>query len=186
MKPILLFLVLLTLPEFLPAQHCPWDCTGMILLQTNIPAERFYKLELVLTDENKNELYDTVYGTGKDTWDECKFLSYEDFTAYRSQRTAVHHFYEYDTFYHFAQGLYMVKYNFCDNEGKKLYLRFFDQRSGNNSYRYIEIPESMRIHLHDYSRDLWARNTEEIKKSIQPFILKPACEDLLLDKEECK
>src|SRR6476620_4865408 len=99
MKTQLFIFVLLLSNNFLFAQHCPWDCTGMILLHTNLPKENLYKLDPVLTDENKNEIYDTVYGTGKDTWDECKFLSYDDFTAYRTGRIAVHHFYEYDTFY---------------------------------------------------------------------------------------
>jgi hypothetical protein len=116
----------------------------------------------------------------------ANFLCYEDFTAYRAGRTAIHHFYDYDTFYHFAQGLYIVKFNFCEYENTKLFVRVIDPRSGNNGYRYIEAPDSMRIHLHDYSRELWARNTKEIKKSIQPFILKPSCEELLLDNQACK
>jgi hypothetical protein len=74
MKAMLLLFMMITFDEFLFAQHCPWDCSGMVMLQTNIPKDTFYKLNPVLADENKNELYDTVYGTGKDTWDECKFF----------------------------------------------------------------------------------------------------------------
>lgn len=130
-------------------QHCPWDCSGMILLQTNIAKEKFYKLHPVLVDENKREITDTVYGTGKDTYDKCDFLSYEDFTAYRIQRIKVHHWYQYDTFYHFAKGGYIVKYNFCQYEGRKLYLRFQDPNSSTALFRYLEIPREKRMHLHN-------------------------------------
>lgn len=39
----------------------------------------------VLVDENKKKIVDTIYGTGADNIDNCDFLSYEDFTAYRTK-----------------------------------------------------------------------------------------------------
>ena len=185
MKKILLLYILLPQSFFLFAQHCPWDCSGMILLQTNVKKDRLYKLDPVLVDENKNEISDTMYGTGKDTHDPCSFLFYDDFTAYRIQRIKIHHWYQYDTVYYFAKGLFMVKYNFCNYEGRKLFLRFTDPYSTGLTFHYIEIPDSLRIHLHNYSNELFAGRAEVTRKKIQPFILKVNCEAFFFRKDEC-
>ena len=158
----------------------------MIMLQTNISKDVLYKLDPVLVDANKNKINDTVYGTGMDTHDPCGFLSYDDFIAYRTTRIQVHNWYRYDTFYRFAEGLFIVKFNFCDYEGRKLYLQFVDPHTQKGSFHYIEIPDSHRIHLHDYGRELFAGKSEKTKKDIQPFILKLDCDDLLLREDECQ
>lgn len=179
----LLFGVCSTFCSF--SQHCPWDCSGMILLQTNIPKEKLYKLQPVLVDENKNEITDTVYGTGKDTYDKCEFLSYEDFTAYRTKKIAIHYWYGYDTFYHFTKGGYIVKYNFCKYEGKKLYLRFRNTKSVTSGYQYIEIPGDKRMHLHNYNRELTGRETGQLQKMTKPFIRTVNCTQLGFPDNEC-
>ena len=84
-----LFLLLITTTG--RAQHCPWDCGGLLLLKTGISPGNFYKLSPVLVDENKNLIVDSIYGTGKESYDTCKFLSYEDFLRYRTQRTSIIH-----------------------------------------------------------------------------------------------
>jgi hypothetical protein len=83
------------------------------------------------------------------------------------------------------EGSAQVKFNFCDYEGRKLYLQFVDHAK-KGSFHYIEIPDSLRIHLQDYSRELFAGNSGKIKKDIQPFILELDCDDLLLRGDECR
>src|SRR2546423_15281458 len=90
------------------AQHCPWDCSGMIMFQTVSPKATIYKMDPVLVDENKIIVTDTMYGTGKETYDSCNFLLYSDFKSSRTKKIAIHHWYQYDTVYDFAGGLYFV------------------------------------------------------------------------------
>lgn len=186
MKKTILSVITFLVASFSFGQHCPWDCSGMILMQTSIPKEKLYLLHPVLVDANKKEVIDTVYGTGLDTHDNCEFLSYEDFTDYRAKKIALHYFYQYDTFYHFAAGGYLVKYNFCKYEGKKLYLRFEDPHTRDVTFRYIEIPANRRMHLHEYNNALLERETQELKKRTQPFVLKVSCEEWKLWANECK
>ncbi len=140
----------------------------------------------MLVDENKKEIIDTVYGTGLDTHDNCEFLSYEDFTAQRTKKIALHHWYAYDTFYHFTAGRYLVKYNYCKYREKKLYMRFEGPHTRGVTYRYIEIPANNRMHLHNYNNALRERKTKELQKLTQPFVLKVSCEDWKLRTGECK
>ena len=100
------------------AQHCPWDCSGMIIVETPVMKKTVYKLEPVLVDEDKKVIVDTMYGTDKPTYDRCDFLTYDDFTRERTKKIAIHHWYENDTFYHFAAGRYIVKYNYCEYRDK--------------------------------------------------------------------
>lgn len=172
MKFFFLLTLFITKSFFSHGQHCPWDCTGMILLQTNTTAETISHIDLVLVDEKCQSVTDTIFGTGLPTYDECAFLSYHDFTEYRIKRIALHHWYQYDTMYHFAEGYNLVKYNFCKYLGRKLYLRYLDQHMRSLNYHYIEIPDSLRIHLHDYNTEIREQRTEDIKKKIRPFILK--------------
>jgi len=156
------------------AQHCPWDCSGMIIVQTPVAKTMIYKMEPVLVDEDRKVIVDTLYGADKPTFDRCDFLSYDDFTRRRTEKIAIHDSYEYDTFYHFAAGHYIVKYNFCDYQDKKLYLRYTEPSAKSKIYHYLEIPASNRIHLHDFNSQLRGRKTEEIKKS--PGGLPPGAE----------
>lgn len=184
MRPVLIFFLLVVLQSG-KAQHCPWDCSGMILLQTTISREQTEKLRPVLVDESKKEITDTMYGTGKDTYDPCAFLYYDDFAKYRTEKIALHHWYQYDTVYHFAAGKYIVKYNFCKYNGKKLYLRFVDPYARGLTYHYIEIFPEKRIHLHNYSSQIFNGETEEIKTAVQPFTLSVSCKEWKLRENEC-
>lgn len=182
-----LFMSCLILPAItVKAQHCPWDCSGMILFQTTISKEQVYKLEPVLVDENKKIIADTIYGTGLPTYDNCSFLYYDDFKAYRTKKIAIHRWYAYDTAYHFAEGYYVVKINFCKFYKKKLFLRFTDPYSRGLRYRYIEIDSSGLFHLHSYSTDMNARRTDKIREAIKNFIVVMTCEKWMLRKEDCK
>jgi hypothetical protein len=186
MKKLLLLSVLFSQWFSLLAQHCPWDCSGMILLESDVPESVIAKLQLALVDENKNELNDTVYGTGKDLHDPCIFLPYKDFMAYRVDRIAVDRSYQHDTVYRFAEDLLMVKFNYCNYRDRKLYLRFINRHASPGSYYYVEIPDSLRIHLHEYSTELYAGKKEEIKKKVQPFIVRLDCDAFFLKQEECR
>ena len=126
-----------------------------------------------------------MYGTGKATYDLCEFKYYADFTKYRTRRIALHHWYEYDTVYHFAEGCYLVKYNFCEYTGKALYLRYADPYTKSPLYHYIEIPESGRIHLHNYNNQLRDQKTEEIKNDLKNLILLLNCKEWGLKSQEC-
>jgi hypothetical protein len=168
------------------AQHCPWDCTGMIQLQTDISKETVYKMRPVLVDEKKMVVTDTIYGTGKDTYDRCDFLFYDDFVKYRKKKIAIHHWYQYDTMYHFAEGRYIVHYNFCKYRGKKLFLRYIDPYSKSKGYRYIEIPADKRIHLHDYNNQLRQNETAELKSATKQFVLEIDCEKWGVLKKDCR
>jgi hypothetical protein len=169
MRPAFLILVIL-LSQLAKAQHCPWDCSGMILMKTTIAKEQLYKLKPVLVDENKNIIIDTIYGTGLDTYDTCNFLYYDDFIKYRAGKISLHHWYGYDTVYHFASGYYMVKTNFCKYKGRKLFLQFTEPGKPGLKYHYLEIKPASLFHLHDFNREINERKTAEIKKAVLPFI----------------
>jgi hypothetical protein len=168
-KGILLLIILLSIKGM--AQHCPWDCAGMIMLETDLAKEKIEHLNLVLVDENYKEVVDTVYGTGKETYDYCIFLELDPFTEYRKGKIAVLHWYAYDTTYAFANGNYIVKYNYCKYRNKKLYIRYLDQYNRALVFHYIEIPDGKRIHLHDYNKELIGRENEEIRKDVKPKVM---------------
>lgn len=169
----LIFLCLLAGSFSASGQHCPWDCSGMILFKTDIPDTAFNKLNPVLVDENKNSITDTMYGTGLDTYDACRFLLYSDFKAYRTAKIKLHHWYQYDTLYNFANGYYVVKFNYCrfKRTGKSLYVRLNTSNVQQPEYHYIEVLPVNRIHLHDYSQLINHHDHEAILREIQPFIL---------------
>ena len=186
MKQALLsfFGVLIFLRSF--SQHCPWDCSGMIIVETPVAKGMVYKLEAVLVDEEKKVIVDTMYGTDKPTYDRSDLLSYDDFTKERTKKIAIHHWYEYDTFYHFAAGHYIVKFNFCEYQDKRLYLRYSDPSFKSKVYQYIEIPATNRVHLHDYNSQLRERKTEEIKNDLKASVLVLNCAEWNLKKQDCK
>ena len=79
------------------AQHCPWDCTGFLMIKTNASEAEMKKLKPVLVDGRKKPVVDTLYGTGLPTYDLCTFLLYRDFKKYRTERIKLHWVYQYDT-----------------------------------------------------------------------------------------
>jgi len=168
------------------AQHCPWDCSGMILLHSNVEKEQVYKLEPVLVDENKKIIVDSLYGTGKPTFDTCNFLYYDDFLAYRTKRIEWHYWYGYDTVYHFAAGNYVVKLNYCKYSDQKIYLRLREPYTSETRYRYIEIPNSSLLHLHEYNNMIRERETAAMKEAIKGAVIEMNCEKWMLRKEDCK
>jgi hypothetical protein len=185
MRPVLI-LFLLVVCQITNAQHCPWDCTGMIMLQTDVPKEKVYKMKPVLVDENKKVITDTIFGTGLPTYDRCDFLEHRDFTSYRAKRITLYHFYQNDTAYHFAEGKYIVHYNFCEYRDKELYLRYIDPASKKIKYLYVAIPASNRIHLHEYNEEIRERRTDELKQALKDFVLTMPCTKWGLKKEDCK
>jgi len=178
--------LLLKASQFCQAQHCPWDCAGMIMLQTDISKEKVYKMKPVLVDENKNVITDTLFGTGQPTYDRCDFMEHKDFTAYRKKRIALHYVYEYDTSYYFAAGKYIVHYNFCEYRDKNLYLRYNDSYSVETKYIYVPIPEANRIHLHEYNNEIRQMQTNKLKQGLKKFELAIPCTKWGLKKEDCK
>ena len=169
----LLFLSLLIITVSTSAQHCPWDCSGLLMIKTDATKGEMKKLDPVLVDINNKPVIDTLYGSGAGTYDLCRFLYYDDFLKFRINRIQVHYWYGYDTVYHFAKEHYVVRFNYCrySTDGPTdLFIRYNDP-SSSSGYKYIEIPASRRIHLHDYSREINKGQTAEILQSIQPFIL---------------
>lgn len=168
----LAFIVLLFLSGQAAAQHCPWDCSGMILLKTDLTGDEFKRLSPVLVDNNEQVVVDTIYGTGLETNDSCRFLSYADFVNYRTDKIKLHHWYGFDTLYYFAKGQYLVRYNFCKykKEGNNdLFIRFTDPVTRED--HYIDIPIGRRIHLHDLNREIRERKTLEEIPSLQGLVL---------------
>lgn len=149
------FILLLFLSRQAAAQHCPWDCSGLLMLKTTLTVAEFNQLSPMLVDGDKNPVIDTVYGTGVDSYDTCRFLYYDDFVDYRTKRIKLHYWYNYDTLYRFAKDHYVVRYNYCKYKkagNSDLFLRYKDTVT--KEYHYIEIPLSRRIHLHDLNREI--------------------------------
>lgn len=166
---IILFLISLNANS----QHCPWDCSGMLLLKTNISPAEFRSLSPVLVDKYKRIVMDTIYGTGLDTYDTCRFLFFDDFQLYRTERIKTHYWYGHDTSYHFARGLYLVRYNYCKfglRGNGEVFIRYNDPSGLPDSYRYLPVPDSSGIHLHDLYLQLNRREYDEILVKVQPRI----------------
>ncbi len=168
----------LLLTTYSHAQHCPWDCSGMIVVETNVTREKIAELRPILVAENDKSIC-------KDTYDECELLYYDDFTEKRKSKVTEHPFYRYDTAYIFAQGKYIVKYNYCDFRGT-LYLRYVNPYRRDLHYEMIEVPENKRIHLHDYNNLIRERNCAGMDTLLQPYILQLNCIDLGLYEVDCR
>lgn len=153
------------------AQHCPWDCSGMIMLKTDLSPEEFAKLSPVLVDGNKQLIIDTIYGTGLDTHDTCRFYFYDDFVRYRTSKIKLHHWYGYDTVYYFAKEHYLVRYNYCrySRGDTSLFIQYNDPQTGMK--KILEVPSGKRIHLHNYYRQIYQRLTLDKIPAIQELIL---------------
>ncbi|HUR66708.1 MAG TPA: hypothetical protein VMZ03_10195 [Chitinophagaceae bacterium] len=164
-------LFFLLLPAVVSAQHCPWDCSGLLMIQTNASPAELKKIDPLVVDGNKEVLVDSIYGTGKETADSCRILFYDDFLAYRTERTKIHHWYGYDTLFYFAKDHFVARFNFCRYDNKQLFIRFNDL-SVPGGYSYIEIPDDRRIHLHEYNTQIRERRTGELLTVVQPFIMK--------------
>ena len=168
------------------AQHCPWDCSGLLLVKTDVSPENIYKLFPVLVNEKKEIIVDTIYGTGKPTYDTCNLLYYDDYLAYRTQKIKLHYWYAHDTVYHFAKDNYIIKVNFCKYKNKKLFLRLTDPDSPELHYRYVEIANMALIHLHDYNMEINARSTNKVKEAVSKFLVTMDCAAWGLKAEDCK
>ena len=155
------------------AQHCPWDCTGFLMVRTNASREEMARLKPILVDNNKRPVVDTIYGTGRETYDSAYFMMYDDFKKYRTERIKLHHWYAYDTLLNFAEGHYVVHYNYCKykwDRGGPVFIRINDPVQ-KNSYKYIEIPGNKRIHLHDLNTAIRIDKRDDILKDVEPMIL---------------
>jgi hypothetical protein len=168
------------------AQHCPWDCSGLLLVKTEVPRENIYKLFPVLVNEKKEVIIDTIYGTGKPTYDTCNLLYYDDFLVNRIKRIQLHNWYAHDTVYHFANGYYVIKVNFCKYKNKKLFLRLTGGDSSGFLYKYVEVAGAALIHLHDYSLEINGRKTGAIREAAKGAIVEMTCEKWMLREADCK
>jgi hypothetical protein len=182
----LLVSVMIMMVNLAGAQHCPWDCSGLLLFKIEISKKKTNKLFPVLVNEKKEIIVDTIYGTSKSTFDTCKLLFYDDFQAYRIKRVTQNKWYAIDTVYHFAEGYYIIKVNFCKYRNKKIFLRFTDTGSKKLRYRYVEIANSSLIHLHDYNMEITARKTDLIKEAIAKYLITIDCASLGLKEENCR
>ncbi|MBM3415967.1 MAG: hypothetical protein FJY20_05880 [Bacteroidetes bacterium] len=84
----------------------------------------------------------------------------------------MHHWYAFDTVFHFAEGLYLVRYNYCrynPENNNDLFIRF--SHPADDVYRYIEIPLSRRIHLHDLNPEIRQRLSLAEVPSLQPMVM---------------
>lgn len=172
MKRLILFLLpAVSFSSF--GQHCPWDCSGMMLMKSDLKAGELQKLNPVLVDAKKNIVVDTMYGTGLETYDSCRFMFYDDFMTYRTERTKVHYWYRYDTLYKFAKEYALIKFNFCRYKrlDTLLYVRFNNLNDSGQVYSYIEVPQEKRIHLHDYNMQINRNQHDAIREAVQPFVL---------------
>lgn len=165
---VLLSLLITTIST--SAQHCPWDCSGLLMLKTDATREEMKRLDPVLVDINKNPIDQKQYADGTDSSNLYRFLFYDDFLEFRLSRIKKNNWNMYDTVYHFAKDHYVVRINYCGNRTSDLFVRYNDPAAA-DGYKYIEIPPSRRIHLHDYSNEINRRETEKIIQSIEPFIL---------------
>lgn len=180
-----IFLFLISLNAY--SQHCPWDCSGMILLKTDVTPAEFKSLNPVLVDRDKRMVVDTIYGTGLDTYDTCRFLFYDDFQQYRTEKIKIHYWYRHDTAFHFANGYYLVRYNYCkfqkDGEGT-LFIRYNDPSGEPGAFRYLPVPAESGIHLHDHRLQMNRREYNEILEKIQPQIIFEGRKDWGLNGDE--
>jgi len=167
------------------AQHCPWDCSGLILLEPGIARDRASKLDLVLVDKDFHVIADTIFGSGTDNHPVSRFYYYDDFLADRIKRTGNQRWYRYDTVYHFAAGTYLARYNFCRYDNEKLFLRYTDPVSREDIFRYIPVPDSNRVHLHDYHALLNALDTAQMKKETAPFVWHIPCRGWGFSRQDC-
>lgn len=153
-------------------QHCPWDCAGFLMIKTDASKAEMEAMHPVLVDARHQVVVDTLYGTGKETFDTCRFLYFDDFVKYRKERSKLHSWYGYDTMLEFAEGYYVVHFNFCkydrDAEGP-LFIRYAGP--GHNHDHYLPVPVEKRIHLHEYNTEIRNKNYSAILKAVEPSII---------------
>lgn len=168
-----ILLLFLTVSGKCFSQHCPWDCTGFLMLRTDASYAEMKKLNPVLVDGRKNIVVDTLYGTGLPTYDSCIFMLFSDFKKYRTERIKLHPWYEYDTLLNFAEGHYVVHYNYCRykwDQNSSLFIRYNDPEV-KNSYKYMEIPPDKRIHLHDFNSAIRIEKKKNILADVEPMVI---------------
>jgi hypothetical protein len=176
-----IFLIIVFIAATLPgiAQHCPWDCSGMVLVETNLAPKQMEQAHLMVTGENKKPVIDTFSNEGKPFYDTCRLYPYAEFLKKRKEQLKTYRWYQYDTVYHFAENKYLVRFNLCRFYGKKLFLSFQHPYTRNLQIIYIEIPDNKRISLHAISDKLYKRDYEAISKEIAPMIMRLDCKELL-------
>lgn len=168
-----LIIIIIFLSSHAQAQHCPWDCSGLLVLQSDLSPAELQQLKPVVVDENKTAVIDTIYGTSMRTWDTAYVLPFAQFQQYRTARIAEHRWYAYDTVYRFAEGYLVAKLNYCKyaHSGRKLFVRFTLPSTGKDPvYKYIPIEGKDLLHLHDYSIQLNRHDTATIRREIGPKI----------------
>lgn len=180
----LLILLTFLLPAATNAQHCPWDCSGLVVVETNIPGATLKQMGFVLVDEHKKIITTSRTGDGKPFMDTSLLESYDEFVNKRKAGLNDYRWYQYDTAYHFAEGKYLLHFNHCDGYKKKRYLRYQRAGAAGIKFLYIEVPDDKRISLHDFSDELYDRKYKEISEKIKSNILFIDCKKLSGDCEE--
>ncbi len=152
------------------SQHCPWDCFGVSMFQTDLSPSEIKKLDPVLVDANKMQIVDTMYGTGLPTYDSCVFLLYKDFKNRYTEKIKVHNWYGYYTMLDFAEGYYIVHYSFCRWQDKELFIRYNDPEK-RGGFKYIPVTADQRVHVHNYNSQINSKHFDDIRKDIQDKVL---------------
>jgi len=170
-KQLPLILVSFFFSISLHAQHCPWDCCGLIMINSDLKPAEMQKLKLVLTDGNKQIVIDTLYGSSEKNADTCYIRWGEEFLAHKTSLVAANHWYAYDTMLHFCKGHYVVRYNYCKYEEPQNQLLFLRYTDAAGSFHYLPVHYSNRIHLHNYNDQIRTGQTTELNKIMEPFVM---------------
>jgi hypothetical protein len=148
---ITILITLLFITKLLAAQHCPWDCSGIVILDW--PANKsFPSYTVSLVDKNHEVVSNhNVYESP-----ESKFQLYGDLKKELSSKIPQNHWYENDTVFHFAEGSPVTLYNYCDYRGDL----FVEVRFNTTSQKwYFKLNEDQKFHLHNM--DLWQGKTPQ-------------------------
>lgn len=184
MRMILLLALLGLVPLSGRTQHCPWDCAGLVLLETDLPQSFFYYMHPALISIPKGVNKDSALRFHYRSQYDKPVLSWPDFKAEVMKGHPGDHSYRYDTLYHFAAGRYLVRFNFCEAASELLFIRFMNPYSRGVKYHYIEVPDSARISLCRHNNWMSGRlHPLTTEAMVQAFVWKLNKEKMVFVKE---
>src|SRR5688572_18135654 len=135
------------------AQHCPWDCSGIVILDW--PADKkFNNYQVRLVDSS----YKVVFNHNVYEKTESQFSIYEELKKQLNLKISKYSWYEYDTVLNFAAGSPVALYNFCDYHGEDLFIEVKSKKGPSNK-NYFKLNEDQKFHLHE-TKD-WQNKTPE-------------------------
>lgn len=145
MRFILSFLFIM-MTTGLAAQHCPWDCSGLVILDW--PENRkFSDYDVSLVDSQRKVVTNTnVYETTA-----SGFLPYEELKEQLTEKISKHSWYEYDTALHFAKGSPVTLYNYCEYQ-QDLFVEVKSKKDPGSKH-YFPLNNDQKFHLHN--REHW-------------------------------